>query len=128
MQLADLLDENGERACHILDALSLHGNSREAGEIHRMPSLECLADLAGLLEASDPRSLARAGIDDKDWALAVVHLDVRRRNDPEQRVVDRAGQRISAQHNLSVVDQNRGNPVRHHLFALVAAPAQDVEE
>src|SRR4026207_733602 len=93
-----------------------------------MPGLECLADLARLLKAANPWSLPGARIYDEDWALAVVDLGALRRNDAQQRVVDRVGQLIAAHQQLGVIDQDRSCLVRQHALALVASLAQDVQE
>src|SRR6516225_1044604 len=106
MEFVHLLDENRVRPRYVLDALSLHRIGHEADEIHRMTGLERIADLAHRLEATDSRALPGAGVDDNDGALAIVDLDARRRDDAEQRVVDRMGQCIAAHHKLGVVDQD----------------------
>ena len=128
MQLSDLLDKDGVCARDVLDPLSLHRRSRKACEIDRVPGLERFADLARLLEAANPRSLAGARIYDEDGALAVVDLDALRRDDAEQRVVDRMGQ---LRRRASPARCRRSGPkyaVRQHLLALVAALAQDVQK
>ena len=128
VQLSDLLDEDGICASDVLNPLSLHGRSRKAREVDWVPGLECLADLAHLLEAANPWSLPGARIDDEDGALSVVDLHSLRRDDAQKRVVDRTRQLVAAHHQLAVVDQDRRCLVRQHLLALVAALAQDVQK
>ena len=91
MQFSDLLDEDRKCARDVLDPLSLHRRSRKAREVHRVPGPERVADLAHLLEAANPRSLPGARIYDEDGAFAVIDLVALRRNDAQQRVVDRMG-------------------------------------
>src|SRR5208337_4149515 len=97
-------------------------------EIDRVSELERIADLADRLEAADTRSLAGARVDNDHRPLALVDLDAGRGNDADQRVVDRSWQSVTAQHELKIIDQHRIDAMRSHLFVLIAAPAQNVEE
>jgi hypothetical protein len=89
MEVANLLDEDGVRTCYVLDPLSVHWGGRKSSKIHRMASLECFADLTNRLEATYPRALSGAWVDDDNWSLEVIDLGARRWDDPEQRIVDR---------------------------------------
>jgi hypothetical protein len=128
VQFSYLLDKNGVCACDVFNPLSLHWRGRKAGKIDGVPGPECFANLAQLLEAADPWSLSGARIYDVDGTLALIDLDTLRRNDADQRVVDRTRQLVASHHQLAVVDQNGSHPVRQHLLVLVAALAEDVQE
>jgi len=128
MKFAYLVDEDGVRMRHILDALAVHRFRGEADEIDRVSEPEGVADLADGLEAADTGSLAGARIDDDDRPLARVELDAGRGKDTDQRVVDRSGQRGAVQHKLEIVNQDRLDAMRAHLRVLIAAPAQNVHE
>ncbi len=128
MQLGNLLDEDGQCARDVFDPLSLDRLSGKAGEIDGMPGLKCVADLAYRFEAADPRSLPGTRIDDEDRALAVIDFGAVRRNDAQERVVDRMRQFVAAHHQLAIVDQDRGHAARQHILMLVTALAQDVQK
>src|SRR5215471_7636366 len=96
MQLANPFYKYRVRTRDVLDSLPLYGVSREANEIHGVTGFERIADLTHRLEAADSRPLAGAGVDDHNWALAVIDLDAFRWKDPEQRVINRMRQRIAA--------------------------------
>jgi hypothetical protein len=128
MELAHLLDEHGVGAGDVLDGLTIHRLGREAYEIDRMAGLEGVADLADRLEAADAMPLAGARIDHDHRSFAIVDLGALRRNDAHQRVVDRAGQLLAAQHELEVEDQDRIDRPRRDLRLLIPTPSQDVHE
>ena len=91
MQLSHLLEKNRECPRDVFDPLSFHGVSSKACEIDRVPGPECVADLARLFEAADTWPLASARIYHEDGTLAVLDLGALRRDDAEQRIVDRFG-------------------------------------
>ena len=72
MQLSDLLEEDGICASDVLNPLSVERRIGKASEVDRVPGLERLADLAEVLETTNPWSLPGTRIYDEDWALAVV--------------------------------------------------------
>ena len=129
VQFSDLLNEDGEGARNVLNPLSFHRQSRKPREVDRVPGSERFTDLARLLEPANSRSLSGTRIDDDDdGAVGVVDLDAFRRNDAQQRVIDRMAQFVATHHKLAVVDQDRSRRMRQHVLVLVAALAQYVQE
>src|SRR6476620_7426437 len=92
MEFVHLLDEDSKGVRHVLDTLSVRRVGLKTDKIDRMPRLERIADLADRLKAAYPRSLTGPGINDDDRTLAVVDFHSRRRDDSEQRVVNRSTQ------------------------------------
>src|SRR4029077_16345607 len=120
--------ERGMGTCHVLDALSIDRSRREASEIHRMSCLESFADLTGGLKTPDSGALAGARVNDHHRTLAVIYLNACRWDHTNEGVVDRTQQGVAPHHQLGIIEQNRGHSACQHLFARVAALAQDVEE
>src|SRR6516164_1446468 len=80
VQRSDLLEKNRLRARDILDGLTRHGIRQEADEIAGMPGLECNADFAVGLEASNAGAVPGARVDDDEGPARRVEFDARRRN------------------------------------------------
>src|SRR5690242_1440724 len=121
MEVAYLFDEDSVCLRHVIYALAVQRLRCEADEIDRVPEPESIADRAHRLEAADTWSLARARVDDDHRPLALVDLDAGRGKDTDQRVVDRSWQRVSTQHELEIIDQDRIDGAHPHLLILIAA-------
>ena len=100
----------------------------ERDEVHRMPGAHGDADLARLLGAADPGSVAGARVDDHEWSHLRIDHDAWLWLDTEQHVVDRPLERAAIDHQLVVEHQDRRLAPFIMLDRLVAALAHDVPE
>ncbi len=95
VQRDHLFEEDRLGARDVLDGLARHRFGQEADEIAGMAGLERDADLAVGLEAADARAMAGARIDDDERPAGRIDFDAFRRNDPDERVVDRPLERAA---------------------------------
>ena len=128
MQGDDLLEEDRLGAGDVLDGLPRHGIRQEADEIAGMPGLERDADLAVGLEAADPGAVPGARIDDDERPAFRIDLDARRRNDADERIVDRPRERAAVDDELDLVVEHVRRGLGEVLAVLIAALAHDIPE
>ncbi len=124
----DLLDEARLGSADVGNGLPRHRFRQEPDEVARMPCLECDANLAVVLHASDSRSVTGARIENDKGPLALVDVGARGWHDSHQCIIDRALQLASIHHDLS----REGQHMRCGLFGafqVVVAPlTQHVEK
>ncbi|MFK4515631.1 hypothetical protein ABIF20_002996 [Bradyrhizobium japonicum] len=128
MTADDGLDEDGFRARNAFDGLPGHRLRKKADEVAGMPRLHGDADLAIGLEAADAGSMAGARIDHDEWTPTHVDLNILRRNDAHQRVVDRFVQLSAVRDQFSSILQHMRRGLGDVLAILVATLAHDVQE
>ncbi len=126
MAFIDELQEAGLGARDRLDGLARTRVTKERDEVARVPHAQRDADLAIGLEAADAGAVPGAWVDHDERALGRIGRHVGGRDDAQQGVVDRLGQRARVSERF-VVEHEHGR----HAFALVlggfiAALAQDV--
>ena len=124
----DLLDKTRLGQADILDRLARHRLRQEADEIAGMTRRQRDADLAVVLHAADARSVPGARVEHDERALARIDRYARRRDDADQRVVDRPRQRAPVEHEFGLEGQNVRRLARIVLDVVVAALAQDIEQ
>lgn len=106
----------------------IRGACAQGRAINRMACVKRVADLALGLEAADARSLAGAGINYHDGALARVGRHARRGHDARERIVHGPWQRqATRQHFMIEAEHGRHRP-RRDLDLLIAALPQQIDE
>jgi hypothetical protein len=111
-----------------LDGLARAGIAEERDEVARMPGAQRDADFAVGLEAADAGAVSGARVDHDEGALGRVGRHAGRRDDAQQRVVDRLGQRARVGEHLVGEHEHRWHAFAFVLARLIAALAQDVHE
>ena len=128
MQFAHVVHELALGVADIEQRLSRFGIREEDDEVHRMAAAQRDPDLGIVLEAADTRAVAAARVDDHVRAAPRVHRHALRRNDTQQRVVDRTLERAPVHDHLVVEVQDRRQSLPFVLDEDVAALAQRVPQ
>src|SRR5208282_2770255 len=128
MHLADFLDKRSFGQANILDSLPRHRIGKKADEIAWMTVGKCDTDLAVMLHPADPRSLARARVEDNKGMPLRVDLNVGRRQNPDEPVIDRPWKIAPVHDELEPEAKNVGDLFGGAFEEIVAALAQYVEE
>jgi hypothetical protein len=124
----DLLEEDRLGAGDILERLAGHRLGQEADEIAGMPGLERHADLAVGLEAADAGAMPGTRVDDDEGPAGRIDLDALRRNDADERVIDRSLEGTAVDDELGRIFEDVGRNLGHLFLVLVATLAHDVPE
>ena len=128
LQLLHALEEGELRAADVPDRLTGHGLGQESDEIAGVTRVQDGPDLAVRLEASNPRAMSGAGVDDDERTLVIVDLDAVGGQDPNETVIDRPLQFMPVHDQLKIVVKHVLNRLRRVLEILVAALPHDVPE
>ena len=128
VQLDDLFQESGFRACNVTNRLPRHGFRQKANEVTRVPGFQRDADFAVGLEAADAGTMAGARIDDDEWSLRRINLDAGRRDDTRQTIIDRPFEAAAVHDQLGFELKHVRRGLRHVLTILIAALAHDIPE
>ena len=128
MKLAHAMHELALGVAHVEQRLSRLGIREEDDEVHGMAFVQRHADLRIVLEAADAGTVAAARVDDHVRAALGIDRHALRRNDAQQRVVDRTLERAPVHHDLVVEAQHRRQSLPLVLDEVVAALAQRVPE
>jgi hypothetical protein len=112
----------------VLNGLSRHGIGQEPNEIAGMPCLEDDTDLAIGLEAAYARTVAGAGIDDDERALARVDCHAVGRQHADKAIVHRSRQPAPVHDELVPELEDMGRRLGGMLLVALTALPQDVQE
>ena len=100
-----LFDKPSLCLANILDRLTGHGFRQKADEIAGMAGPEGNADLAVVLHAADPGTVAGTRVKNDERSLALVDSGALGRNDAHEAVIHRSRQRAPIEHELSLEAQ-----------------------
>src|SRR5437899_476163 len=91
-----------------------------------MARLEGHSDLAVSLEASNPRTMAGAGVNDDEWAPRSTDFNSGRRNDARECVIHWLIKPPTVDYKLDLIIEHMRRSLGEMLAILVAALAHDV--
>ena len=128
MQLAHAVHELALGVAHVEQRLTGLGIREEDDEVHGVAFAQRHADLRIVLETADAGAVAAARVDDHVGTAVGVDRHAFRRNDAQQRVVDRTLERASVHDRLVVEVKHRRQSLPLVLEEVVAALAQRVPE
>jgi hypothetical protein len=86
-----------------------------------MPSLEYDTDFTIGFEAADTWAMSRTRVDDDKGPTRPINFNARRRNDPDQAIIDGPVELATIKNKLSLVIQDVRGGLRHLFAVLISA-------
>lgn len=124
----DLCDKPGFCLANVLDCLTRNRIGQKADEIAGMTCRKRDADLAVVLHAADPGTMAGARVENNKRPFVPFDRGPVGRDDARECVVDRAWQRAPIEHEFDAEAEHVRRLARVMLKIVVAALAQYVEQ
>jgi len=123
-----LRDKTGLRLADILDRLAGHRVGQKSDEVAGMTRGQHYPDLAVVFHAADAGAMPGARVKDDKRPLALVDRGAHGREDPHQPVIHRTRQRTAIEHELEIKAQHIRHLAGVVLDAIIATPAQYIQQ